>query len=993
MRKIAGFLLIAMLFVACDSNTKHLAEIETERDFLYSPLFVNSNGQNSLTAAAAVGIVNAVIGTTRFISGLVMNSYDNATADKYETAIADIKNQVQAVSEQVAILQSTLKSLMTEYKLSDQFQLIESEIVDIQSVIDLFVEMMGCKKGSTDYEYCISVYLPDLMKSDTKKAVGASLDKIDNYIDVHFSSNFYRLVSQHVFDDRISNPEEPVAPEKAALDAFSALMQVYAYISSAQMEGYLYILNWYNANGWRDNDSLSHRPQDFIKVMLKQTQLFWTEIERISIYGLNYDANAGGVRLDFNQGQEGWINWYERRIFQDSSGYTGNMLYFQADALAKAMNEWDQLMVVRTIFDPSADEYYSLEPLKTAYESLRTTAPTIELGAISDKTANIHFDYATEKKESVVLELTGVPDSHIFQLWRQVDSDLTFPYEWVPQECGNIALNDIFVLDGEHMWAVGDSGTIVFYDGTEWRAQNSGTGENLRGVFALDLKNVWAVGDKGTVLFCNAAAVEPTWEQQESGTSHGLNGVSGVMSMADAPYLWAVGNEGTIIFYDGSEWRDEKSGTSRLLRGVSALSTEQAWAVGNGGTILHRKSEEGGAIWVPEESGTTSASLYGVSVMNGDNVWAAGVTIGNKEMILFYDGEKWSTSYSGDSGTIYDVKALGEDRVWASGNHGLILFFDGETWANQQNDASHMYYHLLGISGIGGNQIWAVGEDGTADYEGVILHKVEDKDYNPKWKISYQNPKESRPYTFSPKAWGEYFLADRWWVGGSYPDPVHEDYEDLYMNVFSLPFLAYFPECLMTDAEGGFASKSSALVPNQHINLIGEEDRYLRERMKVSAKYIRYQVITSPGCLDYCVWEMLPNSGTRNVLACKASYYIQNTHFEHYVKNTWTTYGDLRNILVSTSPTSASNGFSIYNAVSSNVIKLLDLNDSLVFQNDDIFLYNPEPEPYGIITYEVGVGGYIRGKSLPNILDTKNITDKNNGYFPSKWKITAASSN
>jgi photosystem II stability/assembly factor-like uncharacterized protein len=61
---------------------------------------------------------------------------------------------------------------------------------------------------------------------------------------------------------------------------------------------------------------------------------------------------------------------------------------------------------------------------------------------------------------------------------------------------GDAELNDLFVLSPDHVWAVGERGTILFSEdgGRNWRIQESGTTCSLRGVYFLDSQRGWAVG-------------------------------------------------------------------------------------------------------------------------------------------------------------------------------------------------------------------------------------------------------------------------------------------------------------------------------------------------------------------------------------------------------------------------------------------------------------------------------------------------------------------
>ena len=50
------------------------------------------------------------------------------------------------------------------------------------------------------------------------------------------------------------------------------------------------------------------------------------------------------------------------------------------------------------------------------------------------------------------------------------------------------------------MWAVGEGGTILYYDGVTWTSQTSGTTEDLLGLWGTSASDIWAVGRRETVL-------------------------------------------------------------------------------------------------------------------------------------------------------------------------------------------------------------------------------------------------------------------------------------------------------------------------------------------------------------------------------------------------------------------------------------------------------------------------------------------------------------
>ena len=103
-------------------------------------------------------------------------------------------------------------------------------------------------------------------------------------------------------------------------------------------------------------------------------------------------------------------------------------------------------------------------------------------------------------------------------------------------------------------------------------------GNALRGVWGSDANNVWAVGDAGTILRWNGTA----WAAHAAGTTAALNGVWGT----DASNVWAVGAGGAILKWNGTAWAAQTSGTTQPLYGVWGTDASNVWAVGGSGTIV-----------------------------------------------------------------------------------------------------------------------------------------------------------------------------------------------------------------------------------------------------------------------------------------------------------------------------------------------------------------------------------------------------------------------
>ena len=59
---------------------------------------------------------------------------------------------------------------------------------------------------------------------------------------------------------------------------------------------------------------------------------------------------------------------------------------------------------------------------------------------------------------------------------------------------------DIWGYSTSSMYAVGEYGLILCFDGGEWKRANSGTSENLMTVWGNWRGEVYAAGSKGTIL-------------------------------------------------------------------------------------------------------------------------------------------------------------------------------------------------------------------------------------------------------------------------------------------------------------------------------------------------------------------------------------------------------------------------------------------------------------------------------------------------------------
>jgi hypothetical protein len=216
----------------------------------------------------------------------------------------------------------------------------------------------------------------------------------------------------------------------------------------------------------------------------------------------------------------------------------------------------------------------------------------------------------------------------------------------------------ISALDPAHVWVVGVSGTIRFYDGAAWHDQSVGAAGTLNAVFALDPANVWAVGQGGTVKFFDGTA----WRDRSIAGAPELKSVFAL----DVGHAWATGVNGTVYAWDGGSWKGGAIGGANTMWSLSAVDTNCAWAVGQGGTVKFFD----GSAWTNAAVPGVSGTFYSVSALDVNHVFASSAS----GLICFWDGASWKTLPTGAGTSLNSLAVLDTDHVFAVGDAGTFVW-------------------------------------------------------------------------------------------------------------------------------------------------------------------------------------------------------------------------------------------------------------------------------------------------------------------------------
>ncbi|MBF7052484.1 glycosyl hydrolase [Halomonas sp. KAO] len=192
----------------------------------------------------------------------------------------------------------------------------------------------------------------------------------------------------------------------------------------------------------------------------------------------------------------------------------------------------------------------------------------------------LHFDLHLDL---TILSLWGTgPDS----IYAVGDEGLILHFDglgWKRMPSGTqSALYSLHGWDDRHLLAVGDFGLVLRYNGKEWGEFNVGTENFLYGVWGPTLDDIYTVGLSGTLAHFNGQR----WQLQPTRLRDDLLGVAG----SPAAGAFAVGTRGRILRLEEGQWLTEPSGSDVGLRAICATRDGGVYAVGDRGTILRRDS-------------------------------------------------------------------------------------------------------------------------------------------------------------------------------------------------------------------------------------------------------------------------------------------------------------------------------------------------------------------------------------------------------------------
>ena len=148
----------------------------------------------------------------------------------------------------------------------------------------------------------------------------------------------------------------------------------------------------------------------------------------------------------------------------------------------------------------------------------------------------------------------------------------------------NVIFRDVWGDAVDDVFVVGNSGTILHYDGTGWTVMKTEEQADLYGIWGSSATDVFAVGEEanffGSTRYRAATIMHfdgQTWTRMESEGIPRMHAVWG----NSANDIFAVGST-TVAHFDGSVWGFERFSGLPRMKGLHGLAGQDMFAVGGG---------------------------------------------------------------------------------------------------------------------------------------------------------------------------------------------------------------------------------------------------------------------------------------------------------------------------------------------------------------------------------------------------------------------------
>ncbi|MBU1433218.1 hypothetical protein KKF91_22015, partial [Myxococcota bacterium] len=273
-------------------------------------------------------------------------------------------------------------------------------------------------------------------------------------------------------------------------------------------------------------------------------------------------------------------------------------------------------------------------------------------------------------------------------------------------------LSGIHAFADDDVWAVGDVGTVLRWDGEAWSALDTGSREHLFGIWGSGPDDVWVSGAGGALLHYDGAS----WSGQAGESfAEALRAIWG----SDPNNIWVGGDEGAMRRFDGETWTPVPFPGRGTVHDIWGSGPDDVWAVGGIDTcspcvtrwfIAHFDGEAWSLHDHGQSDGLGGFMLTGIAGSAPDHV----ITVGRDGVAWRFDGGAWLAERSDSGLELSGVEVTPDGSAIAVGSRGVVARYDAgtEAWSTLRA-AEQGAAWLSGAGALPSGDVWLVGARGA----------------------------------------------------------------------------------------------------------------------------------------------------------------------------------------------------------------------------------------------------------------------------------------
>lgn len=235
----------------------------------------------------------------------------------------------------------------------------------------------------------------------------------------------------------------------------------------------------------------------------------------------------------------------------------------------------------------------------------------------------------------------------------------------------------------------------------QWEPYGRLTNEAINRMFYINDSNIWAVGNTGLILKYNGA------QWQKITLPYFLETDLNAIYFTDADHGYVGGKNGTILRYTNGTWTFLNNNVvSSDINAIEAVNPNDVWF--GSWNLYHYDGNSFTSYALPG-----NAYINDIQFTNDSTGWAIGYrTSDYKQIIYKYSNSTWAIDTVLSSGSLYSIQMLSNGTGWVSADNGTLYHYNGSSWEKQIIDSIYPP-GLRKILFTDNNHGWVLGYGGA----------------------------------------------------------------------------------------------------------------------------------------------------------------------------------------------------------------------------------------------------------------------------------------